>query len=123
MALAPIPADPDRRELNETKITAAAKQAMGSAAPFRGPIEITLSLCYPPGSSMRRGHVWRVTAPTTWALASFILPLLQGVVFVSAGQVARLTVEKTYGARPLTVITIGRLLGEGGLTRSHPGGA
>jgi hypothetical protein len=35
--------------------------------------------------------------------------LLQGIVFASAGQVARLIIEKTYGARALTVITVRQL--------------
>jgi Holliday junction resolvase RusA-like endonuclease len=106
MALAPIPGDVDKRELNENKITMAAKAAMNGGAPLKGPISITLSMSYPPGASMRRSHTWRVTAPTTWDLARFILPLLTGIAYVSAGQVARLTVEKTYGSRPLTVITV-----------------
>jgi hypothetical protein len=91
MALAPIPGDVDKRELNENKITTAAKAAMNGGAPLKGPISITLSMSYPPGASMRRSHTWKVTAPTTWGIARFILPLLTGIAYVSAGQVARLT--------------------------------
>ena len=40
MSLAPIPADPDRREWNESKITTAVRQAMGTIAPLKGPLEI-----------------------------------------------------------------------------------
>jgi Holliday junction resolvase RusA-like endonuclease len=110
MALAPIPRDPDRRERNEDKITTAAKAAMAGNAPLKGPLEVSLSVSYPPGSSMRRGHTWRVTAPTTWGLAKFILPLLQGIVFVSAGQIAKLEVTKSYGDKPLTTVTVKRLV-------------
>ncbi len=106
MSLAPIPADPDRRERNESKITTAARQAMGTIAPLTGPLEITLNMSYAPGSSMRKGHVWRVTNPSAWELARFVLPLLKGIVFEGEGQVARLTIEKTFGARALTVITV-----------------
>ena len=38
-----------------------------------------------------------------------ILPLLAGVVFQSAGQVARLEVTKSYGDKALTAITIAPL--------------
>jgi hypothetical protein len=110
MALSPIPRDPDRRERNETKITVAAKAAMGSAAPLRGPLEVILSMSYVPGSSMRKGHVWRIVNPSAWALASFILPLLKGIVFEREGQVAKLTIKKTFGARPLTAITVRALV-------------
>jgi hypothetical protein len=41
--------------------------------------------------------------------SSWLLPLLKGIVFEGEGQVARLTVEKTFGARALTVITIRQL--------------
>jgi hypothetical protein len=46
MALAPIPADPDRREWNESKITTAAKAAMAGGAPLRGPLEVSISMSY-----------------------------------------------------------------------------
>jgi hypothetical protein len=110
MALAPIPADPDRREWNESKITTAAKAAMAGGAPLRGPLEVSISMSYAPSASMRRGHVWRIVAPTTWDLARFILPLLQGICFVSAGQIAKLTITKSYGEKPLTVLTIKQLV-------------
>jgi hypothetical protein len=104
MALAPIPslrADPERFISAEVRITTAAKQAMNGDKPLKGPLEVTLAIAYPPGSSQRRGHAWRVTAPTTWGLAKFVVSLFSGICFVSAGQVAKLTVEKTYGAKAL----------------------
>lgn len=86
---------------------------MNGSALLKGPLEISLSMSYPPDKSMRKGHIWRVTAPTTWDLAKFVLPLLEGIVFASAGQVAKLTITKTYGARPLTT-TIRALEGGSG---------
>jgi hypothetical protein len=113
MSLAPVPslrADPEWFEVAEDKIKVAAKAVMNGAKPINGPLSISLSMIYPPGASMRKAHNWRVTAPTCWALASFILPKLQGICFVSAGQVAKLEVTKSYGTRPLTVITIKSLV-------------
>jgi hypothetical protein len=75
------------------------------------PFEVILAVTYPPAASMRKGHAWRIVAPTTWGLAKFIVSLLSGLCLVSAGQVAKFTVEKTYGARALTVITIKSLEG------------
>jgi hypothetical protein len=112
-AWAPIPSlrsNPDTFELAEEQVVTAAKQAMNGAKLLKGPLPISLSMSYSPAASMRKGHVWRVVGPTCWALASFILPLLQGIVFVSAGQVAKLEVTKTYGARALTVITVKSLV-------------
>jgi Holliday junction resolvase RusA-like endonuclease len=106
MALSPIPGHVEAREYREAQVTTAAKEAMNGAAPLKGPLSISLGMSYPPRSSMRKGHGWRVTSPTCWDLSRFILPLLQGIVFVSAAQVAKLEVTKTYGAKPLTVITV-----------------
>jgi hypothetical protein len=58
---------------------------------------------------MRRGHAWRVVAPCVWDLSRFIIPNLSGIVFQSAGQVAKLEVTKVFGARALTVVTVRRL--------------
>jgi Holliday junction resolvase RusA-like endonuclease len=113
MSLAPVPSlrsDLEWFEVAEEKIKAAAKAAMNGTAPLKGPLSISLNMTYPPGASQRKAHAWRVTAPTTWDLARFILPLLQGVCFVSAGQVAKLEVTKSYGAKALTVITIAELI-------------
>jgi hypothetical protein len=56
MALAPIPGDIDRREYREEQIVTAARQAMaGGAKPLKGPLSISLSMSYPPGTSMRKG--------------------------------------------------------------------
>jgi len=84
---------------------------MRSRAPLRGRLEVTLIMSYPPGTSQRKGYIWRVVNPAVWELARFILPLLQGVVFVSDGQIAKLTITKVDGdAKPLTVITIRALV-------------
>jgi hypothetical protein len=110
MALSPIPADINRRELNEAKIVAAAKAAMNGATPLRGPVEAILSMSYPPGSSMRKGHTWRITNPSTWELARFIFPHLKGIVFEGEGQISKLMITKSYGAgAPLTTITVRQL--------------
>lgn len=109
MSLAPVPslrADPERFIHAEERITTAAKQGMAGAPLMKGPLAVTLAIAYPPTASQRKGHAWRVTAPTCWDLARFFVPLLQGICFVSAGQVAKLEVTKSYGARPLTVITV-----------------
>ena len=113
MALAPVPSarDPDRREAAEARVTTAAKTVMTGIAPLKGPLEVTLSMAYAPSASMRRSHDWRVVAPSAWDLAKFILPLLEGTCFESGGQIAKLTVTKSYGARALTVITVRALAG------------
>ena len=101
MSLAPVPssANPDAREYRENQITTAARTAMNGAPLLKGPLEISLSMSYVPGPSTRRSHAWRTVNPSAWALASFILPLLQGIVFEGDGQVSRLVVEKVFGAR------------------------
>lgn len=76
---------------------------------MKGPLEIQLSIHYPPGGRQRKRHNWRMVAPTAWDLARFLLPILEGIVFEHCGQVARLTVEKTYAERPQTTITVGPL--------------
>jgi Holliday junction resolvase RusA-like endonuclease len=120
IALAPIPslrADPERFIRAEEQVTTAAKAAMVGRAPLKGPLAISLSVTYPPSASQRKGHAWRVTAPCTWDLARFILPLLQGVYFVSAGQIAKLEVTKTYGERALTIVTISPLVAENSIAK------
>jgi hypothetical protein len=109
MALAPLPADHDRREAVEAKIVAAAKSVMDGAPLMKGPLAVNLFVVYPPGAAQRKAHDWRITAPTSWDLARFIIPHLSDIVFTSAGQVAELNVRKVYGSRALTTITIARL--------------
>jgi hypothetical protein len=66
-------------------------------------------MTYPPGAAQRKAHDWRIVAPTAWGISGFVIPLLSGIVFITCGQVALLTVEKTYGLKALTTITIGQL--------------
>src|ERR1700693_1048564 len=76
MALAPVPslrADPEWFDRAEKQVTVAAKAAMAGNALLKGPLEVVLAVTYPPGASMRKGHTWRVTAPTCWDLSKFIL--------------------------------------------------
>jgi hypothetical protein len=75
LSLAPIPADVDRRELNEAKITAAARQAMNGAMLLKGPLEVSLSMSYAPGTSMRKGHVWRITNPERLGISPVHSPI------------------------------------------------
>jgi hypothetical protein len=113
MALAPIPGgngNPDAREYREEQIQSAAKAAMAGGSLLKGPLSVSLSMSYAPSASMRRGHTWRVVNPSAWDLSRFILPLLQGICFVSAGQIAKLEVTKVFGARALTVVTIKSLV-------------
>jgi Holliday junction resolvase RusA-like endonuclease len=120
MALAPIPSlksDPDAREVIEDKIRHSAKVAMAEKMPLltvrqplRGPLSLTMAMVYPPAASQRKSHDYRIVAPDCWSLARFICPLLSGIVFAFAGQVAELVVRKTYGAGPATIITVRQLI-------------
>jgi Holliday junction resolvase RusA-like endonuclease len=97
-----------RSAMADLKVIAA--QAMGDQAPFAGALAVSMRFQYPWPSSWsgkkRERNRWRASRPDADNLVKLIGDSLNGIVWADDALIARIEVEKLYGASAFTQITV-----------------
>lgn len=106
---------PQARQMGVVKLFA--QRAMEGRPPLTGPIGLEIFAYYPPPESWpakkKAATIWKTSKPDADNLAKLIKDAIGKIVFVDDAQVAKLMVQKQYGAIAETQIFARELLDRG----------
>lgn len=93
-----------------------ANRQMAGAEPFDGPIKVQIRATYEPPKSWSRAKQgqakWKTSLPDADNLAKLVLDSLNGIVWIDDARVCDLSIQKRYGLKSETVVTVMQLRGE-----------
>jgi Holliday junction resolvase RusA-like endonuclease len=85
-------------------------QAMAHSPPFEGPLRMKVRAIYMPPKKRPKGYVgplkWKVSRPDTDNLGKIVADSLNGICYRDDAQIVDFQIQKIYGIRAETVVTI-----------------
>lgn len=89
-----------------------ANRSMAGAQPFDGPIQVMIRATYQPPKKKQQYAGWKIDGADVDNLGKICLDAMNGIVWTDDARVCDLHVQKRYGIKAETVVTVMQLKGE-----------